>query len=79
MKKLVLSLAVLAGMTMVACGSSENNAENADSAAVEAPVEAVEAAAPCCNDTDNAANSNCSDHTAFISVSCFSQNYCCNQ
>ncbi len=55
MKKLVLSLAVLAGMTMVACGSSENNAENADSAAVEAPVEAVEAAAPCCNDTDTVA------------------------
>ena len=53
MKKLVLSLAVLAGMTMVACGSSENNAEATDSAAVEAPVEAVEAAAPCCNDTDS--------------------------
>ena len=52
MKKLVLSLAVLAGMTMVACGSSENNAEAADTAAVEAPVEAVEAAAPCCGDTD---------------------------
>ncbi len=56
MKKLVLSLAVLAGMTMVACGSSENNAENADSAAVEAPVEAVEAAAPCCGgDSDSVA------------------------
>ncbi|MGN1172360.1 MAG: hypothetical protein ACI4SO_01080 [Muribaculaceae bacterium] len=56
MKKLVLSLAVLAGMTMVACGSSENNAEAADAAAVEAPVEApAEAAAPCCGDTDSVA------------------------
>lgn len=42
MKKLVLSLAVLAGMTMVACGSSDNNAEAADSAAVvEEAVEEV--------------------------------------
>lgn len=56
MKKLVLSLAVLAGMTMVACGSSENNSEATDSAAVEAPVEAVEAAAPCCGgDSDSVA------------------------
>ena len=44
MKKLVLSLAVLAGMTMVACGSSENKAEEADSTAVEAQEEVVEAA-----------------------------------
>ena len=38
MKKLVLSLAVLAGMTMVACGSSENNAEATDSAAADSAV-----------------------------------------
>ena len=45
MKKLVLSLAVLAGMTMVACGSSENKAEEADSTAVEAQEQVVEAPA----------------------------------
>ncbi len=42
MKKLVLSLAVIAGMTMVACGSSENKAEATDSVAAEETVEAVE-------------------------------------
>lgn len=54
MKKLVLSLAVLAGMTIVACGSSDNNAEAADSAAVveEAVEEVVEAPADsCCADS----------------------------
>ena len=58
MKKLVLSLAVLAGMTMVACGSSDNNAEAADSAAVveEAVEEVVEAPADsCCEAADYAA------------------------
>ena len=49
MKKLVLSLAVLAGMTMVACGSSENKAEEADSTAVEAQEQVVEAPADSVN------------------------------
>lgn len=62
MKKIFLSLAVIASVALVSCGGNKAKEEAADSANVEVVEEAVVVDTPCCGD------SNCTETAAVEAV-----------